>query len=315
MTLRFRRLVSLGAALVILSTGTSAFALDSATIASSALSPDCLAYRVVGICYWLYCTMFGCTVRTSVKVRHYVPDAVVSSYSNTGQNPWAEVAFMSAPNASAQAGGDGTTNQSHENNLAKFKNADVIGDPVTTAFNRFVSQFGYVCAGAGQPYVPYFLSTFDSLAWRDDIPEAVYPESLTPGVRDIGSRAALDLWGSVYPRGGFLFQTDGYKAAAVVAERAGDIVTREGQPHIYQSLLAQPSDGYWPAGPLMESDPSTGKWQELAPHLSMHCAVFPDGNALHQEALDGAYAWTLWRPYSCCEREGEVFLGSVDFSR
>ena len=315
MTLRFRRLISLGAALAVLSTGTSALALDSATIASSTLSPDCLAYRVVGICYWLYCTMFGCTVRTSVKVRHYVPDAVVSSYSNTGENPWGEVAFMSPPNASAQAGGDGTTNQSHENSLAKFKNADVIGDPAAAVFNQFVSQFGYVCAGAGKPYVPYFLSTFDSLAWREDIPEAVYPESMTPGLRDIGSRAALDLWGSVYPRGGFLFQTDDYKAAAVVAERTGDIVTREGQPHIYQPLLAQPSDGYWPAGPLVESDPSTGKWQELAPHLSMHCAVFPDGKALHREALDGAYAWTLWRPYSCCEREGEVFLGSVDFSR
>jgi integrating conjugative element protein (TIGR03756 family) len=258
--------------------------------------------------------MYGCTVRTSVKVRHYVPDAVASSYSSTGENPWAEVAFMSAPNAGARAGGDGTTNQSHENNLAKFKNADAIGDPATAVFNRFVSQFGYVCPGAGQPYVPYFLSTFDTLAWRDDIPEAVYPESLTPGLRDIGSLASLNLWGSVYPRGGLLFQTDDFKAAAVVAERAGDIVTREGQPHVYQPLLAQPSDGYWPAGPLIESDASTGKWQELAPELSMKCAVFPDGEALHSQAVDGAYAWTLWRPYSCCRREGEVFLGSVDFS-
>ena len=34
---------------------------------------------------------FGCSVRTSVKVRHCIPDAVVSSYSNTGENPWIEV--------------------------------------------------------------------------------------------------------------------------------------------------------------------------------------------------------------------------------
>ena len=45
----------------------------------------------------------GCTVRTSTKVRHYVPDAVVSSYSNTGENPWVEVQAMSTPNPSAQA--------------------------------------------------------------------------------------------------------------------------------------------------------------------------------------------------------------------
>lgn len=312
---RISRRLRSSALLLLLSVTTTAFALDSATVTTSVLSPDCLAYQVVGVCYWLYCTMFGCTVRTSVKVRHYVPDAVVSAYSNTGQNPWTEVAFMSPPTSSALAGGDGTTNQAHENNLAKFKSADVIGDPATATFNQFVSQSGEVCAGAGQPYVPYFLSVLDSLAWRDDIPEAVYPEALTPGLRDIGSQATLNLWGSVYPRGGFLFQTDDFKSAAVVAERAGDIVTREGQPHVYQPLLAQPQDGYWPAGPLIESDAATGKWQELTPKLSMTCAVFPDSETLHQQAPDGAYAWTLWRPYSCCRREGEVFLYSVDFTQ
>ena len=53
---------------LLLSAATSTLALDTATIVSSALSPDCLEYRVVGICYWLYCTPFGCSVRTSVKV-------------------------------------------------------------------------------------------------------------------------------------------------------------------------------------------------------------------------------------------------------
>lgn len=52
---------------LLLSTATSTFALDTATIVSSALSPDCLEYRVVGICYWLYCTPFGCSVRTSAR--------------------------------------------------------------------------------------------------------------------------------------------------------------------------------------------------------------------------------------------------------
>ncbi|MFX8581876.1 TraU family protein, partial [Acinetobacter baumannii] len=88
---------------------------------------------------------------TSVQVRHYNPDAVVSSYSNTGENPWLEVAFMSPPNSTAQAGGDGTTNQPHENNLAKFKNADVVGHPVT-AFADFVSQFGYSCPSVARPF-------------------------------------------------------------------------------------------------------------------------------------------------------------------
>jgi len=267
---------------------------------------------MVGICYWLYCTITGCTVRTSVKVRHYVPDAVVSSYSNTGENPWVEVRMMSTPNPSAVAGGDGTTNQDHENNLAKFKNADVIGHPGGEAFNRFAAASGYFCQGAGTAFMPYLLSTLDTVAWRYNLPEMVYPEALIPGMREIGARLSMNLWDSLYPRGGFLHQVDDHKAAAVAAQRAGHIVTRRGQLHVYQSLLASSRPGYWPAGALKASDASTGKWQELTPRLSNTCAVFPHGGFLTQ-AQQGDYAWTLWRPYSCCQRRGQVFLGSTDF--
>jgi hypothetical protein len=62
----------------------------------------------------------------------------------------------------------------------------------------------------------------------------------------------------------------------------------------------------------MEGDASTGKWQELTPVLSSSCTVFPRSGFLTQ-AQQGDYAWALWRPYACCERRGQVFLGSVDF--
>lgn len=311
--LQSHRILRLALSIFLLCTTGFALALDTATITASVLSPQCLAYRVVGVCYWLLCTPYGCSIKTSAKVKHNVPDAVVSSYQNTGMNPWVEVSGMSAPNPSAIDGGDGTTNHNNENNLAKFKNADVIGHPGTAAFNKYASQFGYLCPGAGQPFTPYLLSTLDTIAWRYYIPEMFYPESLTPGLREIGSRAAANLWGAVYPRGGFLHQSDDFKAAAVVAQRAGDIVTRPGQIHVYQPLLALPTPGYWPAGPLMETDPTTGMWQQLTPVLSPICAVFPDPLP-HLQATDGGYAWALWRPYSCCQMEGEVFLGSVDYS-
>lgn len=301
-----------GIATIFMTMGAPSFALNTTTIASSTLSPDCLEYRLVGICFWLFCTNFGCSVETSVKVRHFVPDAVVSSYSNTGANPWGEVQSMSQPNATAQAGGDGTTNHDNENNLAKFKNADVIGHPGSYMFSQFASSFGYSCEGAGTAFMPYLLSTLDTVAWRYNIPEMVYPEALIPGEREIGTRSNRNLWGNVYPRGGFLHQSDDYMAGAVVAQRAGDIVTRRGQIHVYQSLLADAEDGYWPAGALVESDATTGKWQELTPTLSRTCAVFPHSET-HVQAQQGDYSWALWRPYGCCEREGQVFLGSVDF--
>ncbi|HBR1079924.1 TPA: TIGR03756 family integrating conjugative element protein [Klebsiella quasipneumoniae subsp. quasipneumoniae] len=286
----------------------SAFALNSATITTAATSAECLEYRIVGLCYWLQCGITGCRVITSEKIRHYIPDALVSAYSNSGENPWVEARLVSP---ALQNGGDGTTNQAHDNNLSKFKEADVIGHPAGAVFSQFAARFGYTCEGAASPLVPYFLSQMDTVAWRFNLPESAYPESLTPGMREVGSRGNGDLWGNVYPRGGFLHQTDDYRAAAVIAQRAGDIVTRSGQPHVYQPLLATSHAGYWPAGALKESDADSGKWQELTPTLSTTCAIFPH-NKPQQQARKGDYAWALWRPYACCPRRGQTFLGSHD---
>lgn len=285
-------------------------AISSAAILASTSSPTCLEYKVVGVCYWLLCTPIGCKVKTSTKVRHYIPDAVVSAYANTGENPWTEISPMGAPNATAQAGNDGTTNHNAENNMAKFKEADVIGHPGGVLFNQFASSFGYSCHGATTPFVPYMLSTLNTLAWRYGVPESVYPEALIPGLREIGN--LLDTWGNVYPRSGFIHQTDDFKAGAVIAQRAGDVTTRTAQPHVYVPMRASPSPGYWPAGELKEGDAGSGKWQQLTPTMSPSCAVFPMSGH-NADALDGAYAWALWRPYSCCKRRGQTFLGSVDF--
>lgn len=291
---------------------TASAAINSAAIVSSTLSPQCLEYKVVGICYWLLCGPHGCKVKTSVKVRHYVPDAVVSSYANTGSNPWTEVSALGTPNPLAQAGNDATTNYKAENSIGRFKEADVIGHPGGATFSRFASASGYVCPGATFPLVPYFLSTLDAIGWRHGIPEQVYPEALIPGLREVGGIFSGDMWGNLYPRSGFLHQTDDYKTAAVIAQRAGDITTRIGQLHVYLPMRAAPKDGYWPAGELREGDASTGKWQELTPSLSLNCAVFPNSGPKTQ-AVDGEYAWALWRPYSCCQRKGQIFLGSTDF--
>ncbi len=257
-------------ALLALPYSTLSLALNTAAIVPTVSSPDCMEYQVVGVCYWLRCTNFGCNVKTSAKVRHYVPDAVVSSYSTTGD---------ALPISGAQGGGSGTLNSPHENSLSVFKNVDVIGHPGIAAFNAFASGSGYTCEGAGTPYVPHFptrrstlfrskwgtpyvphfLSTLDPLGWRHGLPESLFPQALIPGLREVGSRVSMNLWGNVYPRSGFLHQPDDYKASAVMAQRAGDIVTRPGQVHVYRPLLAAAKPGYWPAGELRESDALTGK--------------------------------------------------------
>jgi integrating conjugative element protein (TIGR03756 family) len=298
------------AALVLALTCGGANALTTGQIISSTPSADCLDWRIVGTCFWLYCNIYGCEVRTSTKYRHYVPDAVVSAYAVTGQNPWVEVRGMGSAGGAAQGGEGYTTNESHENNLAKFKEADVVGHPGGEAFSAMMADYEASCPGAGTMFFPYFLSTRDAAVWRNDLPEALYPASMIPGMRDVTD--GTQTWGNVHPRVGFLHQSDDYQAGAVVAQRAGDIVTRSLQPHLYWPLLAMASPGYWPAGELVEGDIKTGKWQELTPTLSMTCAVFPHNN-IQKQAEQGDYAWALWRPYACCKREGQAFIGSVEF--
>lgn len=89
-------------------------------------------------------------------------------------------------------------------------------------------------------------------------------------------------------------------------------IQKPGQVHVYLPMQASARDGYWPAGELIEGDATTGKWQELTPTLSQSCAAFPHSTPQVQ-AEDGGYAWALWRPYACCQRRGQTFLGSTDF--
>lgn len=293
----------------------SAGAINSAEIIASALCPDCIRWQVKGICYWLQCGWGGCRVRTSVKVKHYIPVAVVSSYAQTGNNPWSEVSMLGhgIPGV-AEGGGTNAQKRSQRKDNLIFKNVDVIGHPALAApvFNRFMGNLGYTCGTSAKPFMPYLLSTLDAVMWRTGLPESVYPEALIPGRRELGSQSASNMWGNIYPRGGFATQTDDFKAAALMAQRAADIVTRTGQVHIYQTLRDTPHEGYWPPGPVTEN---TGRdnhqWQRLAPGVSHSCAVFPTDET--PQAENGNYAFALWQPYSCCQRRGQKFLGSTDF--
>ncbi|TKV13911.1 TIGR03756 family integrating conjugative element protein [Citrobacter sp. wls619] len=290
-----------------------AVAITTPQIIASSLSPACLQYRVVGLCYWLLCTPFGCTVKTSIKVKHNIPELVVSSYSTPGDNPWTEMSLTDAAVAGTFGGGDTNPRITNAKTKIRYKDAAAIGHPGGEAFLRFLSAYGYSCSSPVVPFQPYFLSVTDMAVWRSGVPEMLYPEALTPGLREVGQPG--DLWGNVYPRTGALGQTHDYKAGAVVAQRAADIVTRAGELHVYLPLVPLPRPGYWPPVPVIEGIPGNHTWQMLSPQMSMTCAIFPDRTIIstYADRLDagGDYAWALWRPYSCCQRRGQTFLGST----
>ena len=281
--------------------------LNTASIMASSASTSCLDYKVVGTCFWLFCTKFGCKIRTSTKIKHYIPEVVVSSYNHQAQNPWVEMNFLST----GVKGGD-YQSPHKDYTQATFKNVDVIGHP-QGAISQMLNSTGYYCKSQTTPFVPYYLSGLDFLAWRFGVPEMVYPEALIPGMREI--RANGDTWGNIYPRAGTVTQVHDYKASAVTAHRVADVVTNTFQPHVYIPIAKKDnqSNGEWFPPPVKEGDAKTHKWQQLHPVTSQSCAIFPD-NPPSMLSENGSYAWALWRPYKCCKKRGQTFLYSIDWS-
>lgn len=281
--------------------------LNTASIMASSASTSCLDYKVVGTCFWLFCTKFGCKIRTSTKIKHYIPEVVVSSYNHQAQNPWVEINFLS----NGVKGGD-YQSPHKDYTQATFKNVDVIGHP-QGAISQMLNSTGYYCKSQTTPFVPYYLSGLDFLAWRFGVPEMVYPEALIPGMREI--RANGDTWGNIYPRAGTVTQVHDYKASAVTAHRVADVVTNTFQPHVYIPIAKKDnqSNGEWFPPPVKEGDAKTHKWQQLHPVTSQSCAIFPD-NPPSMLSENGSYAWALWRPYKCCKKRGQTFLYSIDWS-
>jgi integrating conjugative element protein (TIGR03756 family) len=212
---------------------------------------------------------------------------------------------------------EGSASRDHQNLV--FRESDAIGHPMASLAGA-VPGVGLLCRSQSTPLVPYLQSGLDALAWRQEVPEIFYPASLIPGLREIGTWP-LQTWGVVYPRTGWTTQAEEPKAAAINAQRAGDIVTRVGQPHVYLPLIGpNGNQKVWPPGPLVEKDANTGTWQMLLPAAENSCAVFGTndlasvtGWAGGKVDAAGDYAWNLWRPYKCCTRGGQWLLGDIDW--
>ncbi|MCP4995411.1 MAG: TIGR03756 family integrating conjugative element protein, partial [Gammaproteobacteria bacterium] len=213
---------------------------------------------------------------------------------------------------------EGGAGQRDHKNLV-YRETDAIGHPLSS-LSGLVAGVGLLCPSQTTSLLPYFQSGLDALSWRQEVPEIFYPASLIPGLRELGSWP-LQTWGGVYPRTGWTTQAEEPKAAAINAQRAGDIVTRTGQPHVYVPVTGSSGSGrVWPPGPLREKDRRTGTWQMLVPRSESSCNVFGTNDLANFTGWGGGrvdrqgdYAWNLWRPYKCCQRRGQWFLFDIDW--
>lgn len=337
------RLVYVCLSLVVWNQPARAGAISSPEIITAGTNFACMEWRLSGVCFFLVCTPFGCEIETSIQVSHFSPDLVVTSYNTLGESPWTEIqALYGAGQVVANqaqyavqgidplvgpAGGNFAEPEpnefDHKNTI--FKDSEVVGAPGNIA--TIAASFGlplFCPATEVFPAFPYFLSGLDTLAWRSALTEIIYLATWVPGLREVGT-FPFNTWGSVHPRNGFINQSEDPKAGAVIAQRAADLATRSGQPHVYVpvgSVPGWPSGGkkMWEPGPVQENDPENSKWQMLVPETSEVCEAFGENDTLDvfagwsaNKVDDSAdYAWNLWRYYQCCDDEG-IFLFVLEF--
>ena len=289
-------------------------------ISSMTLDSSCLNYCITGVCVWLRCSLFECSIETSIRVSHYNPDLIVSVYDQPGDNPWdlAGSIYGSLEQQltdslvsifhDAEAGGGHRVEGGNTDQSLRFKEVTAIGHPLSS-LTDFVTNSGYFCPSEAESFFPYFSSAINSLTWRLGTPEMLYLTNLLPGRRVIGE-GFHQQWGAVWPRTGFVNQKDDVKAGAVAAQRAGNVVTQNNQPHVYNPLDGNGYHRTWLPGELIENDPSSGVWQMLAPIQDQSCYVFGENDVFgrawsaDRQSEDNRYAYTLWRPYECCEAQG-----------
>ncbi|MEO0436610.1 MAG: TraU family protein [Pseudomonadota bacterium] len=280
---------------------------STAEILAAGGDVGCLDWKVAGMCIWMTCTILdGCSIETTVKYRHRIPEYVVTSYPSLGRGPWSVTNAMAQPTSFAQDGGasdEGGSNLREQ--VLKFKNAEMIGSPSNAIYERASSTSRTFCNPNSTPYSPHFISSADPF-WRDPLLETPWT------LRYIASGVRVDRswFAGLYPRIGFVSQNHDYKASLVSAVRAVSI-TQDPGIHVARRLPSGGGrSGYWPP-----SRSSAFSWQQLTPNR-MGCRRLPDiddttrltdpySGRLNQSRGN---AWQLWRRYACCERAGTTLI-------
>ena len=312
-----RRLCGLlaGAACAVASWTGTAQSTSSAAILAASADLGCLHYRAVGMCVWMRCgTVTGCEARTSVKYRHFVPEAVVTAYGAREAHPWAEAAGLAAGAFETDGGTAARGTAARGGTGLRFRMAEVVGSP-GIAWIEAMGSAATMCEAHAEPLGVYYVSGADPM-WRLEAAQLVWTlRHATRRVKEPG--LAGSLWGAVYPRTGFVQQHHDYKAAAVAAQRAADIATRTGQWHLYRPLTGRDRAGNWGPDPVREGVEGNHKWQLLVPRRQ-GCRRFAAsgdtpaagaGDPLARNVSEtSSYLWQLWRPYECCERRGQTLV-------
>jgi integrating conjugative element protein (TIGR03756 family) len=294
--------------------------INSASIIKATVSalPSCLHYQIsMHFCIWI--NEFG-VMNTTPIVSHYLPDLVVSVFNKPKENPWFEVnkildsvgqpiqqgIVKEVTGIDAGSGNHSFQTQNEQNVL--FKEADVIGNPALA----IIPEHGLL-PSAATPWWPYYQSMADSLLWRGLPPAALPEESLALGLNafhHIGN--GLVNWGGVYPHEGKVVSENDMKGSAVIADRAGDLVTSNNElGHIYKKLSTN-CGKHCHAAEIQENSKET-YYQMIYPITQTECHILGKDDSYSPKMLNqkGSYVWIIWRHYEGCADGAGIYLGEM----
>ena len=277
--------------------------------------PDCMDWKIVGVCFWLKCSLFSCSIKESIRYSHFIPDLVVASYSGE-DSPWEDTAsWNDAP--------DGTMSMSEspddQDTFLNFKNVDIISQPGLIGWNA-LGDTDYFCnSQLSMPMMPHFMSGLDH-NWIDPGIERLYPQSIlgTPTIKgnDVSFLPGfLDpYWAPVYPRCGWGAHPLDPVNGAVAAFRASHILTNRVALHVMVPATGSCGNRCWKPGAVKENSSTDNKFQMIYPEFEDTAKMFgwsasklADG----RNVVNQAYMWNLWRRYRCCDKKGQIFITHI----
>ena len=279
---------------------------------------DCIDHAIIGECNWMDVRAFPPKVsfHISALVKHYLPDYVVSVYSN--KPPYkafsesiVETLFGETPAGSIR---DNTKLGTHYKTELDYKHVDIITNPAILVFNGLSAALGLSAKSVEKiPEKPLFISRTNP-AWKSPIIEQFMPNALTGFPR---MSQAPEYWGPIWPRSGWTSLPFDAMSALVTAHRATHILTgnhkvNSAMGHIYIPPGDDCGNRCWKP-PQVELSNRENRFQMVYPKVQNNAYVLPrsgdwvNGHEFHDER----YAWVLWRRYEYCERKGNRYLGRI----
>jgi integrating conjugative element protein (TIGR03756 family) len=188
--------------------------------------PSCIKWQPKGVCIWLVCVYFSCSVKTTLRVEHYTPDVTISTYHSPATHPWGDYGrkiaetvpsiskqIMSLVGGNLTAGASvldldsaGTVSdrkspdrQKVRQTVVRYRGADAIGNPVNFIQGAITGNFGTSGQGPTSVAVP---TPVELIKWIGDASSQIanqwstVPSSYTSGQTNyaqssMGDSAAL----------------------------------------------------------------------------------------------------------------------------